>query len=168
MLATFFSNFWISLSGKGREPSTPLKFALGIIQLGMGFGIFVLGAWFAGEDAIVPMAFLLLGYLLQTTGELCLSPVGLSMVTKLSPGKIVGFVMGTWFLSSAFAHHIGGIIAKLTASPASSGDGASLAPMEILGNYANVFEDICLVAVGAGLFLLTLVPLLRRWMHGVH
>jgi POT family proton-dependent oligopeptide transporter len=167
LLAMAFSRMWVSLGKTGREPSTPLKFSLGIIQLGLGFGVFVLGARFAGEDGIVPMVFLLAGYFLQTTGELCLSPVGLSMVTKLAPGRIVGFVMGTWFLSSAFAHHIAGLIAKLTASTGMKGENA-LSASESLGNYAHVFGQIGIVAVVAGMLLLLLVPLLRKWMHGVH
>ncbi|MBI5186290.1 MAG: peptide MFS transporter [Nitrospinae bacterium] len=167
LLAMPFSNIWIFLSKAGREPSMPMKFAIGTMQLGLGFWIFVLGAWFAGGDGIVPMAFLLAGYFLQTTGELCLSPVGLSMVTKLAPGKIVGFVMGTWFLSTAFAHHIAGLIAKMTAPAGMNGETAMSAAGS-LPNYARVFGGIGLVAAGAGLLLLLLVPLLRRWMHGVH
>ncbi len=168
LLATFFSGLWVFSGRHGREPSTPLKFSLGIIQLGLGFGVFAAGALFAGENHIVPLAFLLFGYLLQTTGELCLSPVGLSMVTKLSPGEIVGFVMGTWFLSSAFAHHIGGLIAKLTVPSPSLGNGVPLSSAETLETYSRVFGQIGLVAVGAGLFLLFLVPLLKKWMHGAH
>ncbi len=167
-LAPLFSWLWISLSRVRREPSTPMKFVLGMVQLGLGFWVFVLGATFAGEDGIVPMFFLLAGYFLHTTGELCLSPVGLSMVTKLAPGQIVGFVMGTWFLSSAFAHHIAGIIAKLTSLPQNMETGASVSAAESLGNYSHVFGQIGLVAVGAGLVLWLLVPLLRKWMHGVH
>ena len=168
LLATFFSNLWISLGRRGKEPSTPLKFALGMVQLGLGFGVFYVGARFAGEDGMVPLFFLLAGYFLQTTGELCLSPVGLSMVTKLSPGRIVGFAMGTWFLSSAFAHHIAGLIAKLTSAPGGPETRGVLSTPETLEIYSRVFGQIGLVAVGAGLFLLFLVPLLRRWMHGVH
>lgn len=168
LLAIFFSNLWISLGRKRKDPSTPLKFALGMIQLGLGFGVFYFGARFAGPDGIVPLFFLLAGYFLQTTGELCLSPVGLSMVTKLAPAKIVGFVMGTWFLSSAFAHHIAGIIAKLTSPPGGLENGRTLSAAENLEIYSRVFGEIGLVAMGAGLLLLFLVPLLRRWMHGVH
>jgi len=164
ILAVSFSSLWVFLNKRGREPSTPLKFSLGLIQLGLGFGVFVVGAGFAGRGGIVPLAFLILGYFLQTTGELCLSPVGLSMVTKLAPGKIVGFVMGTWFLSSAFAHHFAGLIAKMTASPH---PGIEAASHTSLASYTHVFGQIALVAMGAGVFLMLLVPPLRRWMHGV-
>ena len=92
-----FSMLWVSLGKKGRDPSIPAKFGLALIQLGAGYGVLVLGAAF-GVGGIVPLIFLVLCYLLHTTGELCLSPVGLSAVTKLAPKKIVGMVMGAWFL----------------------------------------------------------------------
>lgn len=115
LLAPLFSIIWVSLQKLRMNPFTPSKFALGIIQLGLGFGMFVIGGeWFATEQGLVPLIFLILGYLFHTTGELCLSPVGLSMITKLSPARIVGFVMGAWFLSISFAHHIAGLIASQT------------------------------------------------------
>ncbi len=116
LLAPIFASLWVALAKRNREPNTTIKFALGIILLGAGFGIFVLGADFAGKDGLVPVIFLLLGYLLHTTGELCLSPVGLSMVTRLAPLRLVAMVMGAWFLSSSMAQHLGGTIATLTST----------------------------------------------------
>jgi proton-dependent oligopeptide transporter, POT family len=114
VLAIPFSMLWTWLSTKRMNPYTPVKFALGIAQLGLGFLVFAFGARFANEAAMVPVSFLLIGYLLITTGELFISPIGLSMVTRLSPARVVSFMMGVWFLSISFAHYIAGIIAKFT------------------------------------------------------
>ncbi|TVQ14171.1 MAG: peptide MFS transporter [Bacteroidetes bacterium] len=116
IFAPIFASLWIALGKRDKEPNTTIKFALGIIQLGLGFGVFVLGAQLAGPDGMVALVFLLFGYLLHTTGELCISPVGLSMVTKLAPARIVSMVMGAWFLSFAMAQHVGGMIARLTST----------------------------------------------------
>lgn len=166
LLAPLFSFVWTRLSRWNAEPATPTKFVLALIQIGLGFFVLVLGAKSASADGKVALYYLVLGYMLHTTGELCLSPVGLSMVTKLSPPKIVGLVMGTWFLSSAFAHHIGGLIAKLTAVPAVEGS-APASPAASLPVYADVFEKIAWASLGAAVLLAVLVPFLKRWMHGV-
>jgi len=114
LLAIPFSIMWTWLDKKKKNPATPIKFGLGIFQLGIGFLIFALGARYMNDIGLVPMTFLMLGYLLITTGELFASPIGLSKVTQLSPAFLVSFMMGVWFLSSSFAHHISGVIAKLT------------------------------------------------------
>jgi proton-dependent oligopeptide transporter, POT family len=162
-----FSMLWIWLNKKHREPSTPLKFSIGLIQVGLGFGIMVVGArMFASSEGLVPIMFLILAYFLHTTGELCLSPVGLSMITKLSPAKIVGFMMGVWFLSPSIAQYIGGIIAAFTSIPeGGSGEGDSLSSLLV---YGDVFSIIMWFAVGSGVFLLILTPILRKMMHGIH
>lgn len=116
MLAPIFSSLWLTLARRNREPNTIIKFALGLFNLGIGFGAFVLGASMAGPDGKVAMLFLFLGYFLHTAGELCISPVGLSMVTRLAPARLVAMVMGAWFLSIAMAQHLGGTIAKLTST----------------------------------------------------
>jgi len=115
LLSPLFAAMWIRMNQRGREPSTPLKFAIALILLGAGFGAVVWGASFA-NGGMVPVIFLILLYLLHTAGELSLSPVGLSMVTKLSPKRIVGMVMGAWMLSNAFALHIMGMIAQFTST----------------------------------------------------
>lgn len=112
------------------------------------------------------MSWLLLGYLILTLGELCLSPVGLSMVTKLSPGHMVSGVMGGYFLATAFSNYIAGIIATFTGV----GHGDSKAqvippPVETSNVYGEVFYVIGLVALGAAACILVLSPLLTRWMH---
>jgi POT family proton-dependent oligopeptide transporter len=114
VLAVPFSVMWTMLDTKRLNPSTPIKFALGIVQLGLGFGVFAFSAHHMDSTGGVPFLYLAAGYFLITTGEMFISPIGLSKVTELSPKTIVSLMMGVWFLSSAFAHHISGIIAKLT------------------------------------------------------
>ena len=114
LLAIPFSWFWTKLDISKRNPNTPVKFSLGLLQLGLGFLVFAFSIFYMGENGKVPIVFLFLGYLFITTGELFLSPIGLSKVTQLAPKKIISFIMGVWFLSSTFAHYISGGIAKLT------------------------------------------------------
>ncbi len=114
LLAIPFSLMWGYLSKKKKNPNSPVKFGLAILQLGLGFVFFAMSGSFMSVEGMVPMVFLMLGYLFITTGELFCSPIGLSKVTQLSPGFLVSFMMGVWFLSSSFAHHISGIIAKMT------------------------------------------------------
>ncbi|MDA0273236.1 MAG: peptide MFS transporter, partial [Proteobacteria bacterium] len=109
MFAPLFAWVWVKLGQRGMEPSTPMKFGLGIFQVGLGFAALILGASLAGPDGKVAVVWLALMYLLHTTGELCLSPVGLSMVTRLSVARVGGMMMGVWFLSSSFAAYAGGM-----------------------------------------------------------
>ena len=137
-------------------------------ELGLGFGALYLGALSADERGLVALGWLFVGYLLHTTGELCLSPVGLSMVTKLAPDRIVGWVMGCWFLSTAFAQYIAGLIAMLTGvGEAGAGPDRLPPPTETVMVYGSVFGKLALAAVGAGLALLVFAPALKRRMHGV-
>lgn len=116
LLAPFFSFLWKITQQRGWEPSVPMKFALGLFQLGLGFLVIVFGIERANDQATVALGWLVLMYLLHTTGELCLSPVGLSAVTKLAPQRWVGFCMGAWFLTIANAHLLAAGIAQLTAA----------------------------------------------------
>ncbi|MBN1950910.1 MAG: peptide MFS transporter [Bacteroidales bacterium] len=113
VFGSLFSMMWIRLSKINRNPNIPMKFSFGIFQLGLGFLITYIGYQFA-ENSLVPMLTLVFLYMLHTTGELFLSPIGLSMVTKLSPKKMAGTAMGAWFLSFAIANFLGGKIATLT------------------------------------------------------
>jgi POT family proton-dependent oligopeptide transporter len=170
LLAPLFSWIWLRLSKAKAEPSTPMKFVLGLFQLGLGFAVIVAGAkLFASEEGMVPVIFLFVMYLLHTTGELSLSPVGLSMITKLSPAKIVGFVMGAWFLSIALANKIAGEIGKLTAVGHGGGSEDLGGPLETLAIYSNTYLVWGVyVVLGAAAVLFLLVPTLRKWMHGIH
>jgi proton-dependent oligopeptide transporter, POT family len=161
-----FTLMWSLLARRGLEPSTPVKFALGLLQLGLGFAALWYGAHTADSRGMVWVGWLLLGYLLQTTGELCLSPVGLSMVTKLSPARIVSTVMGAWFLATAFSNFLAGLIAQLT-GVGGEGEEAQVIPVpaDTVHVYGGVFGQIALIALGSALVCLVLSPWLARWMH---
>jgi POT family proton-dependent oligopeptide transporter len=162
-----FTVLWSFLAARGLEPSTPVKFAFGLLQLGLGFGAFWYGAEAADGRGMVSVFWLLLGYLLQTTGELCLSPVGLSMVTKLSAARIVSTVMGAWFLATAFSNYLSSVIAQLTSVQHAEGDETQLVPppVETVHLYGDVFGQIAVIAVISALICFALSPLLRKWMH---
>jgi len=160
-----FSSLWTTLSRRNMEPSTPVKFGLGILQLGAAFMILEYTALNANSFGMAGMGSLLLAYLLMTTGELCISPVGLSMVTRLAPARIVSIVMGAWFLATAFSNYLASLIAMLTGVKHVSGGGAMPAPQETVLIYGEVFGQIALVAIGSAVIVFMLSPYLNRWMH---
>jgi len=164
-LAPVFAWIWVKLAAKGLEPTTPAKFGLGILQVGLGFAVLVYGTSLAGPDGKVSIIWLALMYLLHTTGELCLSPVGLSMVTKLSVKRIAAMMMGVWFLSSAFASYVGGMIAGAMAI--NDNDTGAVDALTSLAIYSSVFEKLAWVAIGLAFVVLALSPLLHKRMHGV-
>jgi proton-dependent oligopeptide transporter, POT family len=166
ILGLVFTALWSFLGARGLEPNTPVKFSLGLLQLGLGFGVLWYGAQVADARGMVGISWLLLGYLLHTTGELCISPVGLSMVTKLSPKRIVSTVMGAWFLATAFSNYLAGLIATLTGVGHDEG-GAQIIPppTETVNLYGDVFGQIALTAIVSALICFALSPLLRKWMH---
>ncbi|MCB0508002.1 MAG: peptide MFS transporter [Chitinophagales bacterium] len=161
LLSFPFAWMWLALSKRGKEPSTPMKFSISFFQLGLGFLLFVVGARLAFNGQ-VSFLWYALGYLLLTTGELCISPIGLSMITKLSPPKFTGMMMGFWFLASALGQHLAGLIGTLMAIP-SEGGSTTVSSIESLNIYSGVFLKIFYIAVGGGILLLILVPLLKRW-----
>ena len=163
LLSFPFAWLWISLANKGKEPSTPMKFSLSFFQLGIGFFLFVIGAKLA-FDGRVSFLWYALGYLMLTTGELCISPIGLSMITKLSPPKFTGMMMGFWFLASALGQHLAGLIGTLMAIPSESGE-TTVSAVDSLNIYSGVFMKIFYVSIGGGLVLLLLVPILKKAMH---
>ena len=166
LLAIPFATLWVWLAKKNLEPSTPVKFGLGILQAGLGFGVLVFGAQFPDQSGKVAAIWLALAYLLHTTGELCLSPVGLSAVTKLSISRVVGVSMGTWFLATALSETVATRIGKLAAIDTSGGEAGDVA--SALTSYTALFEFLMYVGVAAGVFMLLISPLLRRAMHGIH
>ena len=116
VFGSLFSVMWVKLAKIGKNPSIPMKFSFGIIQLALGFLVTQVGFQFVSESFQVPLLTLVFVYLLHTTGELFLSPIGLSMVTKLSPKKMAGTAMGAWFLSFAIANYVGGKIACIAST----------------------------------------------------
>jgi len=154
VLSPFFAWLWVALGRRNLDPSAPLKFGVGLILLGLGFAVLILAAQLIiAHGGRVGPQWLLMTYLLHTCGELCLSPIGLSNVTKLAPPRFVSQMMGTWFLGTAVgnlaAGRIGGHI----------GSDVTTMPAE--------FQHMTLLAVGAGLTMLVVSPLLRRAMGGV-
>lgn len=130
IFASPLSILWMQLAQRKKEPSTPIKFAMGILLLSIGFLLLGMAPRFLSFETIaendtvlkiaaVPAIFLVLSYMFQTLGELCLSPIGLSMVSRLAPPKIVGMVIGAWYLSSSLAFQVGGWIANLTTDESS-------------------------------------------------
>lgn len=130
IFASPLSILWMQLAQRKKEPSTPIKFAMGILLLSIGFLLLGFAPRFLSFETIVenntilkiaavPAIFLVLSYMFQTLGELCLSPIGLSMVSRLAPPKIVGMVIGAWYLSSSLAFQVGGWIANLTTDESS-------------------------------------------------
>lgn len=165
VFGSIFSVMWVKLSKIGKNPSIPLKFAFGIIQLALGFLLTKLALGFVNDAYQIPIIFLVLLYLLHTTGELFLSPIGLSMVTKLSPKKVAGTAMGAWFLSNAIANYVGGKIASLTGGH--GGDGEKLTAAEGLAKYTDVFTTIGLVLLGIAVVIIILNKPIKKLMHGV-
>jgi POT family proton-dependent oligopeptide transporter len=147
------------------EPSIPVKFAIALVGVGAGFLFLVWGTTFAGPDFKVAIWWLAGLYLLHSLAELCISPVGLSMITKLSIARIVGLMMGVWFLSISCAQYVAGVVAQV-ASVETVGDQVTNLQVS-LQTYVGVFWHIGLIAAGIGLFLLLLSPLIKKWMHGV-
>jgi POT family proton-dependent oligopeptide transporter len=166
LFAPLFAWLWTFLGRRGLEPSTPVKFALGIAQAGLGFGALVVGAATPNEAGLVAGYWLVLAYLLHTTGELCLSPVGLSAVTKLAVPSVVGVMMGSWFLATAYSEFVAAQLAKLAAIE--TVDGAVTDIGAALASYTDLFSSLLYVGLGVAVLLLLLSPVLKKMMHGIH
>jgi len=162
LFAPLVAMLWLRLASSRLEPSTPVKFAIGIALVGMGFLVLVLGARFADEQGQVGVIWLALMYFLHTMGELCISPVGLSMVTKLSVQRVAAMMMGVWFLSSAFAAYAAGLIAGLMAIDDQNTESSGQASLVI---YTLVFEKLGYFAIAVAAGLLVISPWIRRRMH---
>jgi POT family proton-dependent oligopeptide transporter len=162
LLAPIFAWLWVKL-GK-YNPNTAVKFAIALILVGLGFGSLVLGINISDTGKVAAF-WLILTYLLHTCGELSLSPVGLSAVTKLSPVKIVGFMMGVWFLATASSEFIASILANIASIDTSSGTAPDLNLAK--QSYLKLFEYLFYTGIGFGILLLILSPIIKKLMHGV-
>jgi len=165
MFAPIFSVLWAALARRGMEPSIPVKFSLALIGAGAGFLLLVFGTRFAGSDFKVGLIWVAGTYLIHSIAELCISPVGLSMITKLAMVRVVGLMMGLWFLSIATAQYVAGVVAQLASVETVGGQVTNLKVS--LDTYAAVFWTIGLISAAIGMVLLVLSPVLKRWMHGV-
>jgi len=149
--APLFAALWTWLARRNREPSTPTKMAIALVLLAVGFVFMVLGAREASGGKLVSPWWLIAAYSFHTFGELCLSPIGLSFVTKLAPLKMVALLMGTWFLATAIAEFLAGYLAALK---------------DDFGGLANFCLLLVILPLIAGGALFALTPWLRRRMHG--
>jgi proton-dependent oligopeptide transporter, POT family len=165
MLAPLFSAMWQALGRRGLEPGIPVKFGMALVGVGAGFLFLVWGSQFAGPDFKVGLWWLAGLYLIHSMAELMISPVGLSMVTKLSIARIVGLMMGLWFVSIACAQYVGGLVAQVASVETVGGQVTNLKVS--LDTYTMVFQTIGLAAAAIGGVLLLISPLLKQLMHGV-
>lgn len=163
-LAAFFAWMWVALARRNAEPSSPKKFSAGLILLGLGFIVVMIGTRrvAAGEVAAMSPMWLIFTYFLHTTGELALSPVGLSTITKLSPRRMVGQMMGMWFMASALGNLIAGLLAAQIGAEESAVAGA-ISPADAV----QIFLMVAAVSIGAGLLLLLFSGPVKRMMGGV-
>jgi POT family proton-dependent oligopeptide transporter len=165
LFAPVMSLLWAWLAKRNAEPSIPVKFAVALMGVGGGFLFLVWGSTFAGPDFKVGLWWLAGLYLIHSLAELCISPVGLSMITKLSLARIVGLMMGVWFLSISVAQSLAGLLAQ-SASVETVG-GQVTNPKVSLDTYTAVYQHYGLVTIVIGIVLLALSPLIKKWMHGV-
>lgn len=165
VLAIPISLLWGYLAKKGLNPRTPYKFGLGLLFAGLCFYILSISGASADENGMVPFAYLLIMYFILSVGELFMSPVGLSKITDLSPKNIVAFMMGVWFLSSAFAFQIVGFIGEQLAIESTS---ENVGGLETLSIYTDGFHLIAMYALGAGAIVLLFSPLMKKLLGNVH
>ncbi|MEP1421524.1 MAG: peptide MFS transporter [Erythrobacter sp.] len=158
LLAPVFAMLWQGLAQRGAEPSTPMKFGLAVIQVGLGFLVLVWGSNSVGIDVPTPVIFIFLIYLLHTTGELCLSPVGLSAMNRLSPAHMASLIMGTWFFASALGNFAAGLIAAATGA---EGVGEEAGKQVVI----DVYNTVGMYAVGIGIAVMVVSPLIKKLMR---
>jgi len=166
-MGSLFSWLWVALEKKGLNPSIPAKFGLGILLVGVGFYMTALGKG-ASVDYMVPIWTLIALYFFHTVGELFLSPIGLSMVTKLAPSDMTGTLMGAWFLSFAGANYVAAsVLAPMTGTGGEGGEQIVMTASESLDKYVDIFTQFAWIGIIAGLIVLILSPLLNKLMHGI-
>jgi POT family proton-dependent oligopeptide transporter len=167
LFAPLMSMLWTGLAKRGLEPSIPVKFSIALVGVGAGFLFLIFGSTFAGpENNFQVGVWWLAGlYLIHSLAELCISPVGLSMITKLSIARIVGLMMGVWFLSISVAQYFAGIVAQFASVETVGGQVTNLRVS--LETYTSTFTTIAWIAIGAGVVLFLLSWPLQKWMHGV-
>ncbi|HEY2357349.1 MAG TPA: oligopeptide:H+ symporter [Phenylobacterium sp.] len=166
IFAPIFAAMWAWLAARGRDPDPTMKFGLGLVQVGLGFLVVVWAQGMADEHFRMPLFMLGLLYLLHTTGELFLSPVGLSEITKLSVASIVSFMMAVWFLSSSIAQFVGGKIAGLMGTETVGGQ--VLDPHGALVTSLDGFNKLGWAGVGCGAVFIAASFFIKRWANGAN
>ena len=152
---------WIALAKKKKEPNTIVKFGLGFLFLGLAFYIFFGTRFFATMEGIASLDVFTLAYFVVTLGELCLSPIGLSAMTKLSPARLQGLMMGMWFLASAYGQYVAGLFGASIA-----GDVTTASNYDKLMIYTQGYKDMAIYAVIAGVILIIVAPFVRKRLMG--
>ena len=148
VLAPTFSRMWEKLDSGRLKSSTPTKMAVGMIILGLGFVVMYVGQKLSERGPVSP-AWLAAVYAIHTIGELCLSPIGLSMVTKLAPSRVVSLAMGLWFVSSAVANYLAGMLESFLEK-----------------SHTPIYGFLVVASIGPAVILIAMTPLLKKWMHG--
>ena len=153
---------WIGMNKRKLEPNTVIKFGLGFLFLSAAFYVFYYTRFFADSNGVTSLNVFALAYLVITLGELCLSPIGLSIITKLSPKHLSGMMMGLWFLGSAYGQYVAGILGAGMSTP---NDDAS--KVEKLMAYTDGYKQLAIYALVCGLILILISSLMKKLMHGV-
>ena len=164
MFAPLMAWLWIWLARRKLNPSTPVKFAMGVAMAGLGFLALVAGMKSSGAVGYTPVIFIFLIYWIHTMGELMVSPVGLSAVTKLAPARIVGMTMGAWFLYSGLSNYLAGVIARTTGAETIGGQMTNVAAAK--AGYVEVYSQVGYMALGIALLMLLVSPVINKMMRG--
>lgn len=164
LFAPLVAWLWIWLAKRDLNPSTPVKFALGVAMAGLGFLALVGGMQGSGEVGLTPVIFIFLIYWIHTMGELMVSPVGLSVITKLAPARIVGMTMGAWFLYSGLSNSLAAIIARATGAETIGGQMTNVAAAK--AGYIEVYAQVGFIALGISVLMLLISPVITKMMQG--
>ena len=162
LFAPLLGLVWVALAKRKLEPNTVIKFGLGFLFLAGSFFILYATKFFAGPDGITSLNIFTSAYLIMTFGELCLSPIGLSIITKLSPNRLVGMMMGLWFLASAYGQYAAGLLGAGMASP-----NENATNMDKLILYTDGYYQLAIYALVAGVVLIAISPIIRKLMQEV-
>jgi proton-dependent oligopeptide transporter, POT family len=162
IFAALVGLLWVWLSKRKLEPNTVVKFGLGFLFLGAAFYVFHATRFFADSNGMTSLEVFTLGYFIITFGELCISPIGLSIMTKLSPQPLQGVMMGMWFLASAYGQYVAGLLGAGMTVP-----GDSATPMEKLISYTDGYEQLAIYALVCGVILIIIAPSVRKLMGEV-
>jgi POT family proton-dependent oligopeptide transporter len=155
---------WIALARRKLNPSAPVKFALGVAMAGMGFLALVAGMKMSGANGMTAVFYIFLIYWIHTIGELMVSPVGMSALTKLAPARAVGMTMGAWFLYSGLGNYLSGVIAQTTGAETIGGQLIDVVAAK--ATYADVYTQVGYLSLAVAVVMLALSPLIRKMMHG--
>jgi len=164
IFAPLMAWLWVWLARRHLNPSTPVKFALGVAMAGLGFLLLVSGMQSSGDIGLTPVIFIFAIYWVHTMGELMVSPVGLSAVTKLAPARIVGMTMGAWFLYSGLSNFLAGVIARTTGAETIGGQMTNVAAAK--AGYIEVYSQVGYIAIGISVLMLLISPQINKMMRG--